>query len=107
MNVTRINKVSKKTLYAVETTLACIPSPTDFDDFHEVMGLVYIETFGTEAGFKLLNEWAKSGDIDLIPTDSSLGSCWCAYDDPEERYFGLHQLRELATTPARKPAKKH
>lgn len=103
MDATRCTKVSKRTLTKIETILSCVSANVDFDQFHYVMGLVWIETYGTVAGFELLNEWAKKGDGDIIPTGQALWDCWSMYDDDSQRYFGMCKLLALAE----KPKKKH
>ncbi len=102
-------KVPKKRLVKIEGLLSCIAAnrkSIDFDFFHEVMGLVYVETCGSDAGFVLLNDWAhKVNDPDEVPIDEKLWSIWCMYDDDDQRYFGMSQLIDLAEQPKRKRGK--
>jgi hypothetical protein len=79
----------------VKAQLDCIPAQVDFDEFHEIMGLVYIATRGSDAGLKLLDQWASHGG-DEIPTGSVLREIWSAYDDDSQYYFGIGELRSLA-----------
>ncbi len=104
MDSTRYSKVSKKTLTKIKTILTSISADIDFDLFHDVMGLVYIETHGTVAGFELLNEWAKSSGSD-IPTGKALWACWSGYQDDNERYFGMYALLKLAERSKKKRKK--
>lgn len=104
----RTRKVSKKTLKKIESILACISlsmdSEIDFDFFHNVMGLVWIETYGTVAGFELLNDFAHNCGDD-VPTGDELWRCWCIYNDENERYFGMGQLIDLVQQPKKKKHK--
>lgn len=108
MALKRYRKVPKKTLKTIESILACIAltraSEIDFDFFHYVMGLVWIETFGTDAGFELLNEFAQTCGDD-VPTGDELWSCWCMYKDENERYFGIGKLMHLVQEPKKKKHK--
>ncbi|MCX7178073.1 MAG: hypothetical protein NTX56_04620 [Proteobacteria bacterium] len=93
-------KVPQKTLAKIATLLGLI-RPKDFDQFHDVMGYVYIETHGSLEGCWLLNEWAQNGGEE-IPKGDELKSCWDVYDVDEERYFGMGGLVKLATHSKRK-----
>ena len=95
-------KVSKEKLEMVKAQLDCIPAKIGFDEFHEILGLVYIATRGSNAGLKLLDQWASQGS-DEIPTGRSLREIWIAYDDDSQYYFGIGDLRALAE----KSKKKH
>lgn len=98
MALSRNKKVAKKTLKKIRKMLTCISvnldSQFDFDLFHDVMGLVWIETFGTDAGFELLNDFAQTGGDD-IPTGDELWRCWCMYNADDQRYFGMGELTKL------------
>ncbi len=102
MSSKRTRKVPKKTLKKIKSILACIAlsrdTDIDFDFFHDVMGLVWIETFGTDAGFEILNEFAETVGDD-VPTGEALWECWCMYDDENERYFGIGKLMQLVQQP--------
>ncbi len=110
MASSRTRKVSKKALIKIQSILACITSnrgsEIDFDFFHDVMGLVWIETFGTDAGFAVLNEWAINiGNDEEVPTGQELWECWSLYEHDHERYFGMGKLTKLVQQPKKKKNK--
>ena len=108
MALKRYRNVPKKTLKKIEAVLACIAlsrgAEIDFDFFHHIMGLVWIETYGTDAGFELLNAFAHTVGDD-VPTGDELWACWCMYRNDSERYFGMCQLIDLVQQPKKKKHK--
>ena len=102
MSICNCRKVSKEKLEMVKAQLDCIPAKVDFDAFHNIMGLVYIATRGSNAGLKLLDQWASLGS-DEIPTGRTLREIWSASADDSQYYFGIGELRALAE----KSKKKH
>lgn len=95
MSICNCRKVSNEKLGMVKEQLDCIPAKVGFDEFHEIMGLVYIATRGSNAGLKLLDQWASQGSVE-IPTGRALREIWSAYDDDSQYYFGIGDLRLLA-----------
>jgi hypothetical protein len=87
----------------VEMLLSFIDPNVDFDTFYEITHLVFIETGGSENGFKVLNAWAEQGD-----DQSSLGSLksfWNSYRNDDERCFGMGRLMHLAKQSKKKNKK--
>lgn len=101
MSICNCRKVSNEKLGMVKEQLDCIPAKVGFDEFHEIMGLVYIATRGSNAGLKLLDQWASQGSVE-IPTGRALREIWSAYDDDSQYYFGIGDLRLLAETSKKK-----
>lgn len=87
--------VSKRVLGKIEGLLACINPDVDFDTFHEIMGLIYVETYGSHKGLALLDDWYSNSDE--YPGDDALVDMWCSYLNDEERYFGMGMLMHLAS----------
>lgn len=96
--------VSFKTLGKVATLLGQIEHADDVDDeaelFHEVLGLVYVETQGSEEGRWLLSAWAQQGGKGC-PKGDDLKSVWDMYEHDSERYFGMGRLMALAEQSAK------
>jgi len=87
-------KVSKRVLGKIEGLLAGINPEVDFDTFHEIMGLIYTETYGSCKGFELLDSWyCLSSEY---PGFDELADIWLAYKNDDERYFGMGRLTYLA-----------
>ena len=78
----------------VELLLSLIDPNVDGDTFYEITHLVFIETGGSEKGFKVLNAWAEQGN-DQSSLDS-LKSFWNSYRNDDERCFGMGRLIHLA-----------
>jgi len=55
-------RASNRVLGEIEGLLACINPDVDFDTFHEIMGLIYVETRGSHKGLKLLDRWYSNSN---------------------------------------------
>jgi hypothetical protein len=83
-------KLSKRVLGKVEGILTGINPEVDFDTFHDIMGLVYVETYGSRYGFELLDDWY--GKCTEYPGRDTLAEMWAMYQNDQERYFGMSAL---------------
>jgi hypothetical protein len=85
-------KLSKRVLGKVEGLLTGINPEVDFDTFHEIMGLVYVETYGSQYGLELLDHWYSK--CSEYSGSESVAGLWDMYQEDGQRYFGMSQLMD-------------
>jgi hypothetical protein len=95
-------KLSKQVLEKIESLLAGIDPEVDFDMFHEIMGLVYVETFGSYHGLTLLDEWYSQASN--YPGSEAVSNMWYDYLEDDARYFGMAKLMSFVPQDQQVPA---
>jgi hypothetical protein len=92
-------KLSNRVIGKIEGLLACIDAEVDFDTFHEIMGLVYVETFGSYHGLSLLDDWYSQSSS--YPGAEAVSNMWYDYLDDDSRYFGMAKLQNFVPVEAK------